>query len=314
MNAHHSPARGAWCELASLIGNRLAARSLDLGQRRRALSALAGAGKTSFRGRGIEFEEVRNYQAGDDIRTIDWRVTARTGDAHTKLFREERERPVMVVVDQGPGMFFGSCHCTKSVLAAELASLIAWAALQGGDRLGGLVFSGDGHREVRPRRSRRSVLALLRQLAAMNRLLPAAGSPRQHGFAEALTETRRIIRPGSSLFIISDFANGASEAALEQLYPLSRHLEITALRCTDPLERQLPPAGNYTVTDGENHLAMDTGDAELRHRFTRQYTEHSEALHAAYARLGIPVLELSTEQTALDRLQHYYHSRQRNKR
>src|SRR5210317_1518756 len=118
-----SPARGAYTQLDDLIAQRFPAQQLTLKRRNRALSALAGPNKTNFRGRGIDFEEVRNYQPGDDIRTIDWRVTARTGNAHTKLFREERERPVMVVTDQRSGMFFGSSHCCKSVLAAQLASL-----------------------------------------------------------------------------------------------------------------------------------------------------------------------------------------------
>ena len=124
-----SPARGAYADLNDLIALRFPARQLGLARRNRALNALAGPNKSNFRGRGIDFEEVRSYQPGDDIRTIDWRVTARTGSAHTKLFREERERPVLVVVDQRSEMFFGSSHCCKSVLAAQLASLVAWSAL-----------------------------------------------------------------------------------------------------------------------------------------------------------------------------------------
>ena len=140
---------------------------MRLGRRNRALSVLAGPNKSNFRGRGIDFEEVRNYQPGDDIRSIDWRVTARTGTAHTKLFREERERPVLVAVDQRSSMFFGSSHCFKSVLAAQLASLLAWSALDAGDRVGGLVFNDASHREIRPRRSRKTVLALLSQISAV---------------------------------------------------------------------------------------------------------------------------------------------------
>src|SRR6056300_461999 len=155
----NAPARGAYATLEDLIALRFPAQQLRLARRKKALSALTGPNKSNFRGRGIDFEEVRSYQPGDDIRTIDWRVTARTGSAHTKLFREERERPVLVVVDQRSSMFFGSSHCFKSVLAAQLASLIAWSALDAGDRVGGLVFNGEEHREIRPRRSRKNVLA-----------------------------------------------------------------------------------------------------------------------------------------------------------
>ena len=135
----NTPARGAYVDVNELIALRFPVRQLKLSRRNRALNALAGPNKSNFRGRGIDFEEVRNYQAGDDIRTIDWRVTARTGAAHTKLFREERERPVLVVVDQRNSMFFGSQFCFKSVLAAQLGALVAWSALSDNDRVGGLA-------------------------------------------------------------------------------------------------------------------------------------------------------------------------------
>ena len=189
------PATGAYVTLETLIGLRFPASQLQLTRRNRALSALTGPNKANFRGRGIDFEEVRSYQAGDDIRTIDWRVTARTGAAHTKVFREERERPVLVVVDQRGSQFFGSQHCFKSVLAAHLAGLLAWSALGNGDRVGGLVFNDSRHREVRPRRSRKTVLTILSQIEAFNRRLPPASGD-DHSLAAMLDNLRRIARPG----------------------------------------------------------------------------------------------------------------------
>ena len=128
--------QGAYISQAELINARFAAKDIKLHQRRKALSLLAGPNKTNFRGRGLDFEEVRAYQAGDDIRTIDWRVTARTGKAYTKLFQEERERPVLIVSDQRQPMFFGSQHCFKSVSACYLSALLAWSGLNNGDRVG----------------------------------------------------------------------------------------------------------------------------------------------------------------------------------
>ena len=148
-----SPCEGAYCDLSQLIQQRHSGQQLNLLQRKRALSLLSGPNKSNFRGRGIDFEEVRSYQPGDDIRTIDWRVTARTGNPHTKIFREERERPVLVVTDLGNNMFFGSRRCLKSVLACNVSALLCWAALNQGDRVGGLVFNELGHREIRPKRS-----------------------------------------------------------------------------------------------------------------------------------------------------------------
>jgi len=299
-------AEGAYCDLGSLIEQRLAAKKLDLGQRKRALNLLSGPNKSNFRGRGIDFEEVRAYQPGDDIRTIDWRITARTGTAHTKLFREERERQVLVAIDQRCSMFFGSQHCCKSVLAGHLGALLSWAALQRGDRLGGLVFSDTEHREIRPRRSRRSVLALLQATCDMNAALPGQASRDEGRLAEILTDLRRIARPGSSLFIISDFSGALAPEALEQIHQLARHLEITAMHCSDPLEEALPAAGRYSVTDGSTRSALHTGDSRLQDAFAQQFQRQLDALQQGYGRLGIPIIRARTNDSPLGLLQAYY--------
>jgi uncharacterized protein (DUF58 family) len=301
------PARGAYADLAELIALRFPARQLRLTRRNRALSALAGPNKSNFRGRGIDFEEVRNYQAGDDIRTIDWRVTARTGVAHTKLFREERERPVLVAVDQREGMFFGSRHCFKSVLAAQLASLVAWSALDSGDRVGGLVFNGVDHRDIRPRRSRRTVLALLSQVAEYNRALPLPPAPGPGTpFADMLANLRRIARPGSSVFIISDFRGSGEALAREHLFQLAQHTEITAIACSDPLEAELPRAGRYTVTDGAGRSELYTADRRLRRDYQERAQARREALSQDLLRLGIPLLGASTDTAPFTLLQQFY--------
>lgn len=302
-----NPCQGPYCELAQLIDERHSGRQLNLLQRNRALSALSGPNKTNFRGRGIDFEEVRAYQPGDDIRSIDWRVTARTGTAHTKIFREERERPVLVVCDQRNSMFFGSQHCCKSVLASHCSALLAWAALEQGDRIGGLVFNDHCHSEVRPRRSRRSVLAYLNLLQDFNRQLPItadAGDGQQ--FTTLLLELRRIVRPGSAIFLVSDFLGALEKSALEYLYQLSRHTEITAIHCSDLLEKDLPMSGRYRVTDGQQNADLFTGDNRLRRTFRDRFKTHLKQLHGNYGELGIPVIEITTAQAPLQRLLPYY--------
>jgi len=308
----NAPARGAYAALNELIVSRFSARRLNLARPKRALSALAGPNKTNFRGRGIDFEEVRRYQSGDDIRTIDWRVTARTGDAHTKLFREERERPVLVVVDQRAGMFFGSRHCCKSVLAAHLASLLAWSALLAGDRVGGVVFDDGGHREVRPRRSRKTVLALLSDIERYNRALPAPLQREEaRQFAAMLENLRRIARPGSSLYLVSDFRGAEGQRAREQLYELAKHTEITALACADPLEMELPRDGDYVATDGRERVRLNTSDRAARRRYREQFQARREALALDLLRLGIPLLPASTADSPLGLLQTYYGDQRR---
>jgi len=307
----HSPARGAYTQLNDLIALRFPARQLQLGRRRRSLAILAGPNKSNFRGRGIDFEEVRTYQPGDDIRTIDWRVTARTGNAHTKMFREERERPVLVVVDQRASMYFGSTHCFKSVLAAHLASLLAWSALHGGDRVGGLVFNDEEHQEIRPRRSRKTVLALLSQIAGYNSALPPALASGADGFATMLSNLRRIARPGSSLFLVSDFRGASQARAREHLFELAKHTELTAIACGDPLESELPRAGTYAVTNGSERSELHTGDRGLRLSYRLQHQQQQALLRSDLLRLGVPLLQAATDQAPFDLLQRYYGEKRR---
>jgi uncharacterized protein (DUF58 family) len=306
-----SPAHGAYARLEDLIALRFPARQLKLARRNRALSSLAGPNKSNFRGRGIDFEEVRNYQPGDDIRTIDWRVTARTGSAHTKLFREERERPVLVIVDQRNSMFFGSSCCFKSVLACQLGSLLAWSALEGGDRIGGLVFNDREHREIRPRRNRRTVLALLSQLSAYNAALPLGTGETMNDFPGMLANLRRITRPGSSLFLVSDFRGAETEHARELLFQLSQHTEITAIKCSDPMESRLPRAGRYAVTDGTQRSELHTADRRVRQEYSERFRAREQVLAKDLMRLGIPLLRARTDRPPFSLLQNYYGERRR---
>ena len=309
-----APARGAYVQLEDLIALRFPARLLRLARRKRALAALAGPNKSNFRGRGIEFEEVRDYQPGDDIRSIDWRVTARTGSAHTKLFREERERPVLIAVDQRCSMFFGSSHCCKPVLAAQLGGLLAWSALDAGDRVGGMVFNELDHREVRSRRSRKTVLAILSHIVDYNQALPLPAQVAGVTLATTLANLRKIARPGSSLFIISDFRGAHDESAREQLFQLAQHTEITAIACHDPLESELPKAGRYAVTDGLTRSELDTADRNLRSAYRTRFTAQQEQLAQDLQRLGIPLLQATTDHSPFSLLQTFYGDNRRGRR
>lgn len=300
---------GAYIELATLLSARFAATDLKLQQRRKALSLLAGPNKTNFRGRGIDFEEVRAYQAGDDIRTIDWRVTARSGKPYTKLFREERERPLLVVTDQRQPMFFGSQHCFKSVMACYLGALIAWAGLNNGDRVGGLVFGNQAQQEVRPRRSRQSALALMHVMRDYNRALnrnSGIGSQWSDRLASTLIELRRIARPGSAIYLISDFSGFDRPNVRQHLHQLSRHCEITGLFIFDTLERQLPPPGQYAVTDGSKKRVIQTAGRGVREHYTAQFDSRLQQLHNDLGQLGIPLIEVATSDAPLARLMQYY--------
>ncbi|MFK7831058.1 MAG: DUF58 domain-containing protein [Congregibacter sp.] len=299
------PAQGAEVDLARLLSLRFSARQVDIRRRRRALAELSGGQRSNFRGRGIEFEEVRGYQPGDDIRAIDWRVTARTGVAHTKLFHEERERPVLLIVDQRRCMQFGSRHCFKSVLAAEIAALIAWSALGGNERIGALLMHDSGHWEMRPRNSRRTVLSILSALSDAKPTHTSQALPEAQ-FGDMLRSARRVARPGTSIFLISDFDGADAEDAQEELFQLARHSEITGVHCSDPLEERLPPAGLYAVTDGNTRAELNTRDGQISARFARQYARRLEEQRERLQRLGIPLLNASTADAPLTLLRTMY--------
>ncbi len=283
---------GPYVSLDTLLQLRFAARDLSLSSRRLSQATQAGQVRTRFRGRGMEFEEVRLYQAGDDIRSIDWRVTARTQVPHTKLYREERERPVLVVVDQRNAMFFGSRTCFKSVTASYCAALIAWAALSANDRIGGLIFSDSSAYDIRPARSRHTLLNLLRSLHDVNqRLISPLPTSTATPLSQRLIDLRRIAKPGSALFIVSDF-HDLDNNGREQLYKLGRHCEITLLHISDPLEQHLPANHLLTISDGQQRMLIDTRHAGSD--YDNAFQLRCAALTSTCVQLGIGLLSLST--------------------
>jgi uncharacterized protein (DUF58 family) len=283
---------GVEASIDDLIGLRLRARRLELGIARRARHSMSGAHGSRFRGRGMEFAESRIYQPGDDVRSIDWRVTARTGRAHTKLFQEERERPVILLVDLGASMFFGTRTAYKSVLAAETAALIAWAAMHGGDRVGALVAGRSAHLELKPVSGRRGVLRVLRALAALSR--PAKDDEDQHiGLCDSLLRARHVARPGSLLVVISDFY-GLDEDAAGHLSRMRQHNDMLACWIHDVLEREPPPPGRYGVSDGWQTATLDTTGRRARARYAASFAAQFERLRATLGRLAIPLLPIAT--------------------
>jgi uncharacterized protein (DUF58 family) len=273
-------------------------------------SLQTGAYVSRFRGRGMEFDESRPYQPGDDPRSIDWRVTARSTTAYTKLFREERERPVLVAVDLRSNMHFATQGCYKSVNASRAAALIAWAAHHRGDRLGGLIFGDTTHCELKPRLGRRSALRFVHELVEHNdweRRDPAASGD---ALAEAMSALRRVARPGSLVVVISDFRD-FGRAAQSYLSSVARHNEVLAVFLNDPIERELPPPGRYRLVAEEDELAIDTYAAPARRDYEQAFEDRLHALerfcHTYHVHL-MPMATnddpVSTLQTALGRRTH----------
>jgi uncharacterized protein (DUF58 family) len=304
--------RGAYTELAALLRCRFSAQDLKLFAHQPARSLLSGGERTRFRGRGMDFEEVRLYQPGDDIRSIDWRVTARTQVAHTKIFREERERPVFILVDQRSSLFFGSTRCFKSVLAAHIAAFLGWAALANGDRLGALVFGDYNQRDVRPRRSKHAVLELLHQLQDYNHRLtsPITPAPTQlpsgelqkaNSLNDMLADARRIAKPGCALFIISDF-HDLDVSAEQQLFELARHTDVTLIHVYDQLERQLISNTALTISNGRERLQLAANEKTFQQAYKNQFDQQLTLLTTICKRLRIPLLSYATQDDIQDGL------------
>ena len=257
---------------------------------------------SAFKGRGMEFDESRPYQPGDDIRAMDWRVTARTGKAHSKVFREERERPILLWVDYRETMFFGTQQHFKSVLAAKIAALLAWSAANNGDRLGGLIFSGQSHVELRPSRGKSASLHFIKQLAQH----PAWSKDHNHkeqnqGAADALARLQRVSKPGSLVFLISDFRN-MDELSWSRVSLLRRHSDVVFISIHDPLEEHLPPAGIYKVSDGENEVNLNTYDRFEREQYHQRYLVQQDLLQSKCRKLGMRYISISTQDNYLQAL------------
>lgn len=274
----------------------------------RVKSLQTGAYVSHFKGRGMEFDESRPYQPGDDPRNIDWRVTARSTQAYTKLFREERERPVLVVTDLRENMHFATQGCFKSVNASRAAALIAWAAHHRGDRLGGLIFGNSSHRELRPRLGRQAALHYVHQLIE-HKDWPQldADNGELHDQSEsaltrAMAALRRVTHPGSLAVIISDFT-GFSRNARAYLAGVARHNEVLAIVVSDPLERELPPPGHYRLVSHNNEMAIDTFSRSARKDYQAAFDTRKEEQDRFFHRYGIHVLPLSTDDDPVQRLQ-----------
>ena len=253
-----------------------------------------GGHRSRFRGRGMEYVESRAYLAGDDIRSMDWRVTARSGRPHTKLYREESERRVFLLVDLGPSMQFGTRRSFKSVVAAETAALMCWATVQHGDRLGALVSDGARRLQVRDRKGRSGALSVLQALATLGQAGRRTPAWNGSSLRQALRQARRIIRPGTLVTVISDFA--ALDAETEQEFArLGRHNQVLVTLVYDPLEESPPPPGRYAVTDGREVAVFDTRTAALRVAYTDYFEQRRQRLQVLAVRLGMTLISLRTD-------------------
>lgn len=294
-----------------LLRLRAHAGSLDLALARRASSVLVGGRRSAFRGRGMDFEESRPYEPTDDVRSIDWRVTARRGEPHTKVFTPERERPVVILVDVGSNMAFGSQGRLKSVLAAQVGALIAWMAVSKGDRIGAFIFSDRAHQEIRPTSQVSSTIQIFKAMERLqahpdDRLAhlsnarpdsrpgpPGGGVEYPGALDDALARVAHTARPGTLVFILADYWR-LSEAGERHFSHCTRHCEVVCGYVYDPWEQNLPGTEDYRFTNGRISLVLHADDRKVRAAYRQRYDDHLSRLQTLCNRSAAHFLTMCT--------------------
>lgn len=258
-------------------------------------SQMLGRHQSRQLGRGMDFSEVRQYQAGDDIRAIDWRVTARTGKPHTKLFSEEREKPIVLYIDLSPSMMFGSKVMLKSVQAAHLASLLAWLSVTEQDRIGAVIDTGNRLIELKPTGRTKGALTLIQSLISLHQQQLAQKEYPQHGFDQGLQALARLCPKGSEIIVISDFSRFTPDLE-PQLSRICQHNRVRLVQVIDPLERgDTAFRGSEQVSDQHNTLWIDFSSNKARQGIGQAFEQHQYALKQLTQKLGISFSTLSSD-------------------
>lgn len=299
-------ANGVDVSVKELLEYRGRSALIDLSSNSQIKSHMAGTLVAKTKGRGMEFDEARHYQIGDDIRAIDWRVTARTGKTHTKIYREERERPVILLVDLNHRQYFGSQLLLKSVQTCHLASLLAWSAIANGDRVGALIFNDIEHRELKPRNRHHGALGIVEYLTKLHQLgleqFKQNKQNEKNTFEQSCLRLRRVVKPGSLVFVLSDFSQITGKA-VKQLQLLSRHNEIIGCQIQDPLEQQLPSqlSGEVAVTDGQQRTQFVVNETRRR-QYTANFERQQADTLGTLKKLNIKTMHFSSHLPLLDQL------------
>jgi uncharacterized protein (DUF58 family) len=285
-------------ELASKV------RYIEITTRKAVTAAFAGDYRSAFKGRGMEFDEMREYQVGDDIRTLDWNVTARTGQLHTKRFVEERELTVMLVVDLSASGTFGSSGSSKNELAAELCALLAFSAIKNNDRTGLLIFTDRVELFVAPRKGTTHVLRLIREVLAFK---PRAAGTK---LALALERLAALLKRRAVVFLISDFLDQGYE---RQMAVAGKRHDLIAVSLADPLETHLPEVGLVELLDpetGERHL-LDTSNTRERRAYLEAWAAHASSVERFCMGNGIDHLRIVAGEDYVRPISRFFLTRER---
>lgn len=288
-------APGVYVDLDELIRLQFKAKGFSFLPKQPIHSLLAGRHASRIRGRGLDFEELRDYLPGDDPRSIDWKVTARAGTPYVRVFTEERDRAALLVVDQRINMFFGTQVAMKSVVAAQLAALGAWRVFDQGDRVGALVFNDSDAVEVRPHRSRARVMQILQAVVDKNHALRADLEVEPNGamLNKVLEKASRLAKHDYLVTVISDF-HGADEDTRRLLTRMAEHNDVLAALLYDPSKVSPIEGGRIVLSDGELQVELDTDKGKAMRELTDYFSADLQETKAILAKVGIPVLLIDT--------------------
>lgn len=294
---------GVYASLDELMRLRYRASGFSFLPRQPVHSVLSGRHASRLRGRGLNFEELRNYLPGDDTRNIDWKVMARTGEPHVRVYTEEKDRSVWLLVDQRISMFFGSRSRMKSVVAAEAAAVAAWRVLSQGDRVGAIVYDDRDLRILPPQRSEEQVSRILKEVVARNHALHAASDARPNPgmLNAALTRLSALVRHDCLVCLIGD-GTGIDDETRRLVTRLTEHNDVLAVLVHDPLESSMPAAGRLVFSDGMSQLEFDTGERALREAYRNDFEARMERMRGTSRRHAIPLLTLHTEEPVLEQV------------
>ena len=284
-------------------------RRIELRTRRLANDNFAGEYHSVFKGRGMEFDEVRPYQPGDEVRTIDWNVTARMNEPYVKRFVESRELTVMLVVDASGSNDYGTTERFKREIAAELAAVLSFAATNNNDKVGLLIFTDKTELFIPPRKGRRHILRIVREMLAFQ------PSGRGTDLAHALDSVNRILKRRSIVFLISDFQADPNDYRKE-LYLANRRHDVIAVDLHDPMDTDIASVGIIALEDAETGemVLVDTSDRRWREVFAANVDAHESAKVGLFNRAGVDRLDIDTGHDYVDELTLFFQRRERRMR
>jgi uncharacterized protein (DUF58 family) len=295
----------AYVTLDELTRLRHRAKGFSFLPRQPVHSLLTGRHASRLRGRGLDFEELRHYFEGDDTRTIDWSATARRGEPHVRVYTEERDRNVLLLVDQRQSMFFSSRHAMKSVAAAEAAALAAFRVTSLGDRVGAIVFSEHGLAEIRPEARAAGVRRILAEVVRHNRLLAADGPPADPALLnEVLRRAARLANHDWLVCLISDTA-GADEESVRRVTEITAHNDALSVFVHDLLEADLPDIGRAILSEGEQQIEVDLSSRRLRQSFATGFAQRRQVAERFSLHHAIPVLPISTDRDVAEQFREH---------